>query len=540
MSEDAWGNALTSSPNEPVPDVFAPELYPAPAPVEPSAVQRSATGPSQATELVQLALSLYRMVRGDDSKIYAVAHALPGIAVPLRGDGSIRQQMSSLFYEVRGRVPSGSALTDMITTLEGEALKTEETTVHIRMARRGATLYVDMGAPDGHAVAISAAGWKIVKEAPVLFRRSKATLTMPEPAAGGTLEDLRRLVNVSESGFRLMIGWLVAACMPNIPHPILALTGQQGTAKTTAARTLLSLIDPSAASMQSQPRAEEDWAVSAFNGYGIGLDNVSRLQPWFQDALCRAVTGDAFVRRQRYSDDGISVLYFRRPIVLTSIDPGALQGDVADRLLLVELDPIDRSQRKTDAEVAESIERIRAKTLGALFGLVAQVLDVLPGVELADKPRMADFALVLAALDQVNGWRTLPDFLAATDEAAHNVIEGDSFATAVVDHATAQGTWEGTAGELLAELAGRKPPADWPKTPRAVAGKLKRLTPALVLVGIAIVELPRQGGRRPLRLVASGPNLCTICHTPMAAVLVDQGETTHAGCMPDLLYERPF
>ena len=54
------------------------------------------------------------------------------------------------------------------------------------------------------------------------------------------------------------------------------------------------------------------------------LDNVSDIQPWLHDAICRAVTGDGLLRRQLYTDSDVSVLAFRRVVALTSIDPGRL------------------------------------------------------------------------------------------------------------------------------------------------------------------------------------------------------------------------
>ena len=52
------------------------------------------------------------------------------------------------------------------------------------------------------------------------------------------------------------------------------------------------------------------------------------------------MTGDGLVRRKLYTDSDLAVLAFKRCIVLTSIDHGALRGDLGDRLLLVDLERI--------------------------------------------------------------------------------------------------------------------------------------------------------------------------------------------------------
>jgi hypothetical protein len=148
------------------------------------------------------------------------------------------------------------------------------------------------------------------------------------------------LLNAEEKEFRLIVGWLVAALIADIPHPIMALRGEQGSAKSSTAQMLVDLIDPSPAPMRSLPRDMKQWAVTASASWAVALDNVSAVPGWLSDALCKAVTGDGYVDRVLYSDDDVTVLAFRRAILMTCIDPGALAGDLAERLLVIELQPI--------------------------------------------------------------------------------------------------------------------------------------------------------------------------------------------------------
>ena len=140
------------------------------------------------------------------------------------------------------------------------------------------------------------------------------------------------------------MAWLVAALFPEIPHPILALVGEQGTAKSTAARLVVSLVDPSPAPLRTPPREMRSWAAAASASWVVALDNVSTIPDWFSDTLCKAVTGDGIVERALHTDDDINVLTFRRCVALTSIDAGRLAGDLAERLLTVELARIPSEQ----------------------------------------------------------------------------------------------------------------------------------------------------------------------------------------------------
>ncbi len=509
------------------PDYFAADTYD-----DAAHGQGERRSQSQATELIALAREQFEVIRGEDGRTYAVPRTSAGLALPLRGKPGMRERVAATFFDQRGRAATGQALSDMLTTLEGDALKADPVAVHLRVAQADDRVYVHLGhAESARAVEVSPAGVRIIEHPPVMFRRSPLGLPLALPAAVGSLEPLAALLNVSRTGLRLVVGWILAAYLPAMPHPILALLGQQGTAKTTAMRMILSLIDPSPAPTRSVPRDEDSWATPAVHSWAIGLDNVSNLAPWFQDALCKAVTGDGLVRRAKYSDDDVSVLTFRRVIALTSIDPGALQGDVADRLLPVDLEPIGPRSRRTQAEVDAAFSAAAPTILAALFDLLSKVLGVLPAVELDEKPRMADFARLLAALDEVTGWSTLADYLAATSETAENVVEGSAFVTAVRALVKSRRYWEGTAEQLLDDVTPERPPRNWPGTPRAVAGLLGRYTPALGQVGITVTKRPRgRGGVRGFVLSDAAIPGCQACGQPLDETLAALGESVHPTC----------
>jgi hypothetical protein len=61
--------------------------------------------------------------------------------------------------------------------------------------------------------------------------------------------------------------------------------------------------------------------------------------------------------------------------------------------------------------------------LGALLDLAAQVHHRLPAVEVADSPRMADFAKVLAAVDEVHGTHGLARYRERAKRAAADTLD---------------------------------------------------------------------------------------------------------------------
>jgi len=461
--------------------------------------------PPAAARIVAMAREQYRFVTSLDGRPYAVALDGPNTALPLRNKGGLRQRLARQFADAYpGEVASQSALADAMTVLEGLAEDTDPVPVHLRVGRdQAGAVVVDLGSTDGRAVVVTGTGWNVVDRAPVLFRRSGAMAPMPPPVLDGDgLAKLHSLLNMDQPTFHQLVAWLVAAWIPDIPHPALVCKGEQGTGKSKAAQMFINLIDPSPAAKRSQPRDEKAWSRQAFASWALCLDNISTIPPWLSDTLCKAVTGDGVVDRALFTDDDVVVLTFRRVLALTTIDAGALAGDLAERVLLLDLQLIDDDRRRSEEELDATFELVRPAVLGALFDVLACVLAVLPSVRLETMPRMADFARVLAAVDETQGWNTLGSYLATSANVATDALEGDQFAMAIAALVDRAGTWQGTAGALLEALP--MPPVrpkNWPADPTRAGGRVKRLAPLLRSIGITVDDTQRSRDRTRHKLL---------------------------------------
>jgi hypothetical protein len=451
---------------------------------------------SQSTLLVELALDRFSFGVTDTGEVFAVETAGTNIAMRFRGGrSSLRAALAADFYSAYGKAPSASGLADALAVLEGMAHGEDPIELPLRVARDDADrVIVDIGNADGDAIVVDEAGWVVTARSPVLFTRTNLTLPLPIPVRGdghdghdGLLR-LRQLLNVTDRAWELVVAWLVAALLVEVPHPILAPVGEQGVGKTTFAQQIGMVIDPTSAPLRSAPRNEDGWAVGAAGSWVVVLDNLSSIQPWLSDALCRAVTGDALVRRMLYTDSDVSVLRFKRAVMLTTIDAGALRGDLAERLIPVELEVIDRTQRRTEAEILAQFRTDHPAILAALLDLCSDVLRVLRTVELAEMPRMADFAKVVAAVDEVMGTDALSTYLNVGSELADDVVEGDPVASAIVEFAEEHGTWSGTPSALLKALTPDHLPKDWPTEANVMSGRLRRAATALRSVGVSVTQ----------------------------------------------------
>jgi len=483
---------------------------PVPPPGEPAG--GPGKGPSQAQLLMAMAEDTYRLIRSADGRAYAVPKLGPQIAVPLasRSGNSVRARLAASLHRQTGKVASASALADCITVLDGEASELDPRPVWLRVGQHNDMLVVDMGTETGQCITITPRGWATETDSPVIFRRSELTHPLIQPERGGTLDGLRALINLTEVDYRLTIAWVVAAYLTGIPHPILLVQGEQGTAKSNLIRTLLGLVDPQPAADRTPPRDQREWAIFARASWAFSFDNITDLPPWLSNALCKGVTGDAVLQRVLHSDEDIGVYSFQRVIALTTIAiRHDVAGDLADRILLIEPEVID--VHRTEADITAARAAALPAALGAILDLVAGVLRELPGTAVANAPRMADFAHVLAALDTATGWDTLGSYRAKVATLALSLIEGNTFAYAIYKLATTPSPggldpapWEGTAAELLDTLRRicaetRMATGDLPEDVRAVGRQVREIAPALRKAGVDI-RASRTGKRRTLRI----------------------------------------
>ena len=454
---------------------------------------KKSDGPTAATRLTNIALSRYTFGVSDTGEPYALPLDGPRIVKMLRGAGSLRAELAAAFLSDYGTPPPQQALADALMALEGIALAQPAKALALRVADSHGALWLDLGDDTGELVKITPEGWQIVGEAPVLHRRTALTAALPRPATEGDLSALRVLLNLAPADWPVLMAFLVCALMPNMPHPILLLTGEHGTGKSTAAKIIGWVVDASTVPLRKPPRDLDSWTTAAIGSHVVAVDNLSNLQDWLSDALCRASTGDGDVRRRLYTDGDLHVVSFRRVVILNGIDLGLLRDDLADRLVTVDLHRIEETERAEEVILTQRWQAAAPLILGGLLDLTARVLAILPSVHLERSPRMADFAHVLAAVDQLEGTDGLARYRKLGDELAKDAAASDPVLVALTS--TISTPWEGVAADLLATLTwtlgDKRPPKGWPPSARALTILLKRRAPSLRRIGWTIEQSER-------------------------------------------------
>ena len=240
----------------------------------------------------------------------------------------------------------------------------------------------------------------------------------------------------------------------------------------------------------------------------IAFDNLSRVPEWLSDALCRLATGGGFSTRELYTDAEEIIFDAQRPIILTGIDELATRGDLADRAIIISLPSIPEERRRQDADIRADFDAMRPAILGALLTAASGGLRRRKSVHLNRLPRMADFAVWVAATSPELGMKD-SEFLDAYtgNRQAMNALPLEaSLVAPFIIRLSEGGTFEGTATDLLQTIEGQatdetRKHRNWPLTGRALSGEIRRLAPNLRGVGVNIEFNRRTGKGRARNLV---------------------------------------
>lgn len=487
-----------------------------------AAASRAAEKKSAAQQLVELAIECYDLGVDTNDKPFAVRKG-GHVTRPLKGGKrSLRKELGGLFYRMTGKTASQNALAEAMDVLEFEATETEPVELHDRLARpTDGELYVDLGDQSERVVRITADGWEVLAgdaDVPVLFRRSALTLALPTPEPGGDLERLWAFVNAPRDHDRQVIrGWLVSAVvLVGLPCPVLALLGEQGTAKSSAMRRTFQLFDPTKAEVRMPPKDASKLLHSLHGSRTTGFDNLSSIPKWMSDILCQAVTGGSDVDRALYTDDEQRIIEFQGVVGFTGIDVGALAGDFAERCVWADLCVIPKTERRSERELNAMWDEAYPSMVGGLFDLVAMTLEKLPEVHLAEKPRMADFAEVLAAVDLATGANGLEHYARSQETVSEEIVATDKFLSAISAQITER--WEGTGKDLYALLPRPVDDKFWPEQ-RGVSGKLKKVAPDLRKAGWVVEQVvPDPKSKRPKTWVLVPPGAERVRASDIAVV----------------------
>jgi hypothetical protein len=462
---------------------------------------------SAATELIEFA-SEFAFFHDPQDRPF-VRLEINGHAEVWRVESSkFRKLLAREYYQRAHKAINRNALADAITTLAGRACHDGlEEPVFLRVAPDGENILIDLCDDGWRVVEVTPNGWQVLTKSPVAFIRTGSMQALLEPVDGGSIEPLWKLLNVTAAQRPLVAGALLNAFHPDGPYFVLNFVGEQGTAKSCAARIIRQLFDPNENPLRSPPKEERDLLAQAASNRCVALDNLSSLPPWLSDAICRLATGGGHSARELYTDLEEISLAVKRPVILNGIEDVATRPDLAERVLQIELETISEENRISEKALWQAFEKQRPVIFSGILDALVYALRELPNVKLDSLPRMADAAEWATAGEKAFGWKPgtfIRAYRQNLDEGAIASVEAHPVGVAIRQLLEKQNEWSGTPAQLLealndlvSEEQGRV--RNWPSNPRALGHSLRRLAPALRRAGIGY-QRSREADHRVIKM----------------------------------------
>ena len=422
---------------------------------------------------------------------YALIHEGKHRAVQGVRSSHFKRWMTRLFWGSEEKVPGSEALTNATRVIEAKAcIDGPEHKLYNRVAHVDDAIYYDLTDPDCRVVKITGSGWELLADSPVFFKRMDHQCTQVEPKPKGNIEEVLRFINIqSVSDQLLFLVSLVASFIPDIPHPIPVLHGEQGAAKTYQFKISKRLIDPARPEILSFSKDPAELIQKLDHHWVSFFDNISALGEAESDILCRAVTGEGFSKRRLYTDDEDFIYSFRRCVGLNGVNVVATKPDLLDRSILFSFDRIPMNERRAERDLDLEFEKKRGSILGGIFNVLSLAMKKKDDIKLTELPRMADFAVWGCAIAQGLGYRQ-EQFLDAYFEniKAQNVeaLRSHPIALALLHFLEGAGlsSWEGSATDLLGKLEAaavelkidiKAKAARWPKSPNWMVRRINEV-----------------------------------------------------------------
>jgi hypothetical protein len=397
------------------------------------------------------------------------------------------------FYNENQRAPAVSSIKSAVRTLAAIAEFGPETPrhrVHLRAAEEDGRIYIDLCNDRWQCVEVDENGWRVVDAPPsVRFRRTPGMRALPVPVPGGSVDLLKKFVNLTDGDFVLFVCVMLDAFRSG-KHPVLNLVGEFATAKSTLAKMFKRLVDPDKTELRSLPGTLRDMFIAVNSARVRAWDNISKIERAISDALCELSDGSGFGTRKLYSDDDEFTVQGSRSIILNGLSNCATRPDLASRTVMLQLQPIRDGARKSETELWAEFDQACPSILGALLDILAGGLKKLPSVRLERKSRMADFELFGTACA---GEAFTIAFAANAAELNEAIIEGDPVAKAIITFMDQRTEWSNTTTALMSELTNRdgteqqvSKQRDWPRDATRFGRRVRDVSASLRKAGIEV------------------------------------------------------
>lgn len=410
--------------------------------------------------------------------------------LPLRS-ADFRDWLTANYYSEYETAPSALALRAVLRTLEARAQYSGPPAhkVDHRIGFEGdpfapSKVFLDLANPAGEILEITSQGWSIATNLDRSFRQSPGMLPLPAPQSPipNPGPSLSSLFHLTPHACTRVLFFLASSLRPTGPYPILVLRGPASSGKSTLARALRTLIDPSAAPLRRLPNTDRELLHLALHNWILAFDHVHRIPLKICEALCALASGEAIETAQPdYRDAALAEI--ARPIVLIApLDeaqsPWTPTRALSSRTLAIDLPPL--TDPRAESAVWSDFESLRAPLLATLADAVSTALR---NIRDLDPPHVSRFpdSIAWAAAAAPNLGLVPAAIVEAVSDPESIWLGVDPLRDTLYSLLHHDEPWSGDSAALLTQLRAAAPLATLPSTPKSLLQSLSRIPAISVL-----------------------------------------------------------
>ena len=355
-----------------------------------------------------------------------------------------RDWLAASFHHEHGVYPGASALENAVNMLRARALSADTPVVEVfaRLGYRGprnrpSAILLHLANDGNEVVEITADGRHLRGGNSWNFASAADTRPLPRPAIStvSPLQHLRELLHLPDTVLHTALIWLFAALRPAGRYPMLVITGPRGSGKTTLARTLRNLIDPSA-SLLSVPRNENNLATAALRHHVLAFDHVMALSAEMAAPIAGLASGTAVLTATDNSFDDPKPVSLARAVIITAPE---VHSSFADNAMFIELETIGSEDVRESRAMEEAAQSVTPAFLGSICSAVSAALANEGTVRPAYVSRFAD----------VQSWTASASAALGLDQRQIDRVLATSPLIECILAVLANAPWSGTAVDLM-------------------------------------------------------------------------------------------
>jgi len=384
---------------------------------------------------------------------------------------------------------------------------THQKTTYLRTASIDGNVFYKLN--QTQVVKITSDGWDVIprSDAGVIFRESRGTGAQVTPApTDQSLYDLLNIFGLTDHERILLAGVLVSAMFEAVDHPILDISGPQGSGKSMLSGFIKRIIDPNGGSGLTTQRSDmHDIALALSDSTVFVYENKSFIKQDISDMLAACSTNGDYITRELYTTEQMVTLQLRATQIVNGIVDVLTNADVLDRTIKIVIDR--RSDFGSKLATNERFEDALPELLGAVLNAVSNTIRSIDEYkDVKCSIRMSDmYRITLATADTcgVSHAEVLNAFQINTQMNTAKAIENSQVAEWIIEN-VADMPFVGKVSDIFNLIKTDNPHCTY-KAANSVGRDLKRVKTDLAAIGYHISDKDRD-------------NLITITKTDQAGL----------------------